>query len=239
MISVSTIYELAKKQQTTQLNIRREYVQHLFLSHFYRQTKTDGIFFKGGTALRLVFGSPRFSEDLDFSTSLSKLKTIEEVLLDTLKEIEREGILTEIIEAKETSGGYLSELFFTLNTQHINILLQFSKRNPKDMGEVMTIANNFIPSYTVILLDRKQLVNEKIQALLTRSKPRDFYDLYFLIRSGLLPNEDKELLIKVKRKLAASTIHFEQELKQFLPNSHWPIIRNFRTSLEREIDRFI
>ncbi len=239
MISISILDELAKRQQTTQLNIRREYVQHVFLSHFYRQTETDAFLFKGGTALRIVFGSPRFSEDLDFSSTLSKTKNIEEAVINTLKEIEREGIQTEIIEAKETTGGYLAEILFKLGSEQINILLQISKRNPKDIGEVATITSGFIPAYIVVLLDRKRLVAEKIQALFTRAKPRDFYDLYFLIRSNLLEQEEKELLVKAKKKLATTSINFEQELKQFLPKSHWLIIRNFKVSLEREIERLI
>lgn len=239
MISTGALNELVIKQQTTLQNIRREYVQHVFLSHFYRQKETDAFLFKGGTAPRIVFGSPRFSEDLDFSSTLVKTKTIEETTLNTLKDIEREGIRPEIIEAKATSGGYLAEIMFTLGTEHISILLQISKRNPKDTGEVITIASEFAPAYTVVLLDRKRLVHEKIQALLTRAKPRDFYDVYFLIRSGLLSKEEKDVLMKVKKKLEGISIDFEQELKQFLPKSHWPIIRDFRTSLEREIGRFI
>ncbi len=40
------------------------------------------------------------------------------------------------------------------------------------------------------------------------------------------------------KKQKTSNINFEIELKQFLPKSHWPILRDFKTSLEREINRF-
>ncbi|MBI3335601.1 MAG: nucleotidyl transferase AbiEii/AbiGii toxin family protein [Candidatus Portnoybacteria bacterium] len=72
MISQDTITKFADRYQTTELTIRREYLQHLFLSYFYKQGNTDNIYFKGGTALRFIYKSPRFSEDLDFSSSLSK-----------------------------------------------------------------------------------------------------------------------------------------------------------------------
>lgn len=238
MISPYALTELAKKCRTTELNMRREYIQHLFLSYFYKQPQADTILFKGGTALRVVFASPRFSEDLDFSATLSDTVETEEAMLATLKEIEREGIGTEILESKETSGGYLSDISFRLRQEQVRILLQFSKRKSGDRGEVITITNEFVPPYTLVMLDRRQLVTEKIQALLTRSKPRDFYDLYFMIRANLLQKQDKQMLTQVKKTLHSTNINFEQELKQFLPNSHWPIIRNLAISLDREIDRF-
>ncbi len=219
--------------------MRREYVQHLFLSYFYRQPHTDGMYFKGGTALRLVFSSPRFSEDLDFSTSLYNVSDIENSIVNTLKEIEREGIKTDIIESKETTGGYLGHIRFTFDHERISILLQFSKRSPHDKGEVVIISSEFLPPYTITLLDRAHLIDEKIHALLTRAKPRDFYDLYFLIRSGLLQKKDKDLLEQAKTKLEKTTINFDAELKRFLPKSYWPIIRHFPHSLEQEIGRFV
>ncbi|KKQ18382.1 MAG: hypothetical protein US31_C0005G0032 [Berkelbacteria bacterium GW2011_GWA1_36_9] len=239
MISSFAIQNLSKKLQTTELNIRREYVQHLFLAHFYHQKEAEQFFFKGDTALRIVFNSPRFSEDLDFSAKLYNTKHIEDAIVSTLNEIEREGIDTEIVESKETTGGYLTNISFRIGNDQITVLLQFSKRRSKDTSEVVTVAGDFIPPYSITLLDRKHLTNEKIQALLTRSKPRDFYDLYYLIRSNLINQEQRKLLTQVKKKLETTKINFGLELKQFLPKSHWPIIKDFKNSLSREIDRFV
>ena len=239
MISSFAIQNLSKKLQTTELNIRREYVQHLFLSHFYHQKEAEQFFFKGGTALRIVFNSPRFSEDLDFSAELYNTKHIEDAIVSTLNEIEREGIDTEIVESKETTGGYLTNISFRIGNDQITVLLQFSKRRSKDTSEVVTVAGDFIPPYSITLLERKHLTNEKIQALLTRSKPRDFYDLYYLIRSNLIDQEQRKLLTQAKKKLETTKINFGLELKQFLPKSHWPIIKDFKNSLSREIDRFV
>jgi len=112
MISQLKIIQLSQQLQTTELNIRREYIQHLFLSYFYKQNGSDLFLFKGGTALRIVFNSPRFSEDLDFSSKKTGLKAIEDIILATLNNIEREGIKTNIVESKSTSGGYLANLEF-------------------------------------------------------------------------------------------------------------------------------
>ena len=72
MISEDTIQAIAKKEQATELNVRREYFQHVFLSHLYRQSESDQTYFKGGTALRLIYRSQRYSEDLDFDTPRSE-----------------------------------------------------------------------------------------------------------------------------------------------------------------------
>ena len=50
-------------------NIVREYFQNVFLAKLYTLSEAEKMLFKGGTALRILYGSPRFSEDLDFSLS--------------------------------------------------------------------------------------------------------------------------------------------------------------------------
>lgn len=238
MITVSNLQLLSEKLQSTQQNIRREYIQHLFLSNLYQQNNSHQILFKGGTALRIVFGSPRFSEDLDFSTQVYNKSLIENIIISTLKEIERSGIKTDIVESKETTGGYFANLTFLIEDIKIPILLQFSKRKKTDKHEIVTISNEFVPPYTISLLSRQQLIEEKIQALLTRSKPRDFYDIYFLIRSNLINQSQKQSLSRVKAILSSTKINFSYELKQFLPKSHWPIIKNFSQNLQTELNKF-
>lgn len=66
--------ELVSQQKTlnAKLNIMREYLQAYLLRILYN----DGVFrstaFLGGTALRFLYGLPRFSEDLDFSLIKNK-----------------------------------------------------------------------------------------------------------------------------------------------------------------------
>lgn len=239
MISKEVAKELANKYQTSSLNVWREYFQHLFLSYFYQQPETDKIYFKGGTALRFIFKSPRFSEGLDFTASLKDAKTIEEILIKTLSEIEREGVKTSLGEAKTTTGGYLAIVSFRNNGDTIKIQVEFSLRPGKKKSETTIIAGEFIPPYNIVHLAKNELVDEKIAALLNRKKPRDFYDLYFILRDDLLSAEEKKILPKALEALKSTSINFSQELKEFLPKSHWLIIRDFPATLEREIKRFV
>jgi predicted nucleotidyltransferase component of viral defense system len=238
MISDKKIQEFAVAKQTTALNVRREYIQHLFLSYFYQQPEASNVFFKGGTALRIAFTSPRFSEDLDFSATLFEIEPLEKAVLNTLSDVEKEGIPTEIRESKKTSGGYLAIISFTLGEETVAIQLEVSLRQGDKSGEVVTIASDFIPTYTITVLKREQLIGEKIQALLTRQKPRDFYDLYFIIRANLLTQEEKTILKQAREVLKETKINFDLELKQFLPKNQWAIIKDFKANLERELERF-
>jgi predicted nucleotidyltransferase component of viral defense system len=240
MITDEALRSLARKFQTTELNVKREYFQHLFLSNFYQQPLTDQVFFKGGTALRMIYNSPRFSEDLDFSSNVNDANQIEAALLETLIAINRENIDIDLVESTITSGGYLAIINFHTEGQiTVSIQLEISLREGEKRGEAVTIASDYVPAYTIISLMKEQLVDEKIKAFLTRKKARDFYDLYFILRANLISTQKKDILSQAMETLSQTSINFEKELKEFLPRSHWAIIRNFPIPLKREIERFL
>lgn len=238
MISSQILNQLSVKLQTSAVNIHREYLQHLFLSSFYQQKDTGEICFKGGTALRLIFRSPRFSEDLDFNVKRIDSGLLENSIQNSLYQIGQIGLSPELIEAKPTTGGYLAQINCPIGSLPISLLLQFSARHPHLSSELITVENDFIPTYSLSLMETHSLVSEKIQALLTRHKPRDYYDLYYLLRANLLTPLDKQLLTKVQTLLKQTSLDFSSELRQFLPESHWPIIKDFKTTLVRELSRF-
>jgi predicted nucleotidyltransferase component of viral defense system len=241
MITADTVKKLSTKYQTQPLNVWREYMQHLFLSYYYQHPDSKKVYFKGGTALRIVYKSPRFSEDLDFSTEIHDKEKHHELLLKAVEATRFEGITSVIEEAKETSGGYLAITKFTLPgfPEPVNLKLEASYRGKELKGELQQISSDFIPPYPVSVLDKDQLIDEKIAALLDRQKPRDFYDLYYLLRSGYITTEQKALLSKALPVVEKTKINFKGELGIFLPVSAHPIIKDFKTTLEREIRRYV
>lgn len=239
MIARDSLTALAAKLQTTELNVRREFFQHLFLSYFYQQPPTNQIYFKGGTALRMLFGNPRFSEDLDFSSMVRDVGVMEAVILESIASIARENIDVDITESTQTTGGYLAILTFRADGVPVSIQLEISFRAGHKTGEPATVVSEFLPAYTIIALAREQLIDEKIEALIDRHKARDFYDLYFILRANLLPPQKRGVLPQALTVLRQSNVSFVQELKEFLPRSHWAIIRGFPETLEREIERFL
>lgn len=238
MISSETIKEFALKNQTTELNIAREYLQNLFLSYFYQQDKSEAILFKGGTALKLIHQSPRYSEDLDFSSTTATERDIRNIIEKTLDEVNREGVGLRITESKSTSGGYLAIIEGTVGEWEIRILINVSLRPQEVEKEAVMITNPLRPPYLVSSLHEDQMVQEKISALLTRKKPRDFFDLYFILRKGMsrkvVASYKEELMSEIK-KIDDKAIN--NELKLFLPRSYWPVLRDFRKTLLKELKR--
>lgn len=250
MITIETLEELARKNQTGVFpNIVREYFQHEFLGELYKLPGAEKLMFKGGTALRVVYGSPRFSEDLDFSlfgVAHNQIKHfVEELFVKALAEIERVGIKVELgVKSDATTGGYFGVASFSVfEYQPVNVEINISSRNGRKMqGELDSIVSDFAPAYTVIHLPQNELVEEKIfGALRERKKPRDFYDLYFMMRKGMLSLDQKKRLAGIKDETVANAIKidFRGELGAFLPADQQAIIRDFNRALEAEINRQI
>lgn len=241
MISKDLIAELTHKYQTTQVNVAREYCQHLFLSYFYQKRKSDHVLFKGGTAIRFLYNSPRFSEDLDFTAYNTNMRQIETIFIDSLDDVAQTGIDVKLEEAKATSGGYFGIVRFTFLDfkQTIQIEVSMRPKKSKIVPEVSLISSDYIPPYNIISLAEKDLIEEKIQALLDRAKPRDFFDIYFLLRSNLSTPKNILPLGKVLKKLEDTKIDFKRELTLFLPKSHHNILKDFKNILKRELQKYV
>jgi len=78
---------LTKKLKIAPLNIVRENIEIEILNAFSQSKLAKKIIFYGGTALRLAYASPRFSEDLDFlMIKKIRAKDLKDLLLDLTKE---------------------------------------------------------------------------------------------------------------------------------------------------------
>lgn len=240
MISHKTITELIHKYQTTEVNVIREYFQHLFLSYFYQKKSSSRIMFKGGTALRIIYQSPRFSEDLDFTAQDIKIQELENNFLDSVSDVEKTGIEVELEEGKITSGGYLAIAHFNLLDFRQALRIEVSLRTQKRLKpEVNLVNSDYIPPFNVIRLPERELVREKVKALLDRAKPRDFFDIYFLLRTDLSIKKGELELDKILDKLEAVKIDFKRELRALLPKTHQAILKDFKGVLRRELGRYL
>ena len=242
MLSLKNLREFTKKFQTIEKNVVREYIQHLFLSSLYKFPKAEKLLFKGGTALRIIYNSPRFSEDLDFTGwNIHQHRLIDELFINTLSEIEKQGIKIDLKEAKPTTGGYLGIIHYSIYDFVGDIKFEISlRKSNKSTKEVSTIVNDYAPHYTILHLSGEGIVKEKIVALLDRKKPRDYYDLYFFLRHPELHKFiGKTLLEQVLNNLEKEKIDFKQDLSVLLPVSHQMVLKDFQSNLIREIKKFI
>lgn len=242
MLSLENLKEFTNKNQTRLENIIREYIQHLFLSSLYKIKGSEKLFFKGGTALKIIYNSPRFSEDLDFDgQNIYQSKLIEDLFVETISEIEKSGIEIGLKEAKKTTGGYLGIISYRLYDISQEMKFEISLRNGKKADyEMTTIVSDYLPPYSIIHSPAKKIVKGKIEALLSREKPRDYYDVYFVLRHPELRKAiNKNQLKRIEQNLSKTEVNFRRELSVLLPVSHQMILKDFKKILTQEIQKYI
>ncbi len=240
MLNINNLEKFIKQAQTNTENVIREYCQHLFLSNLYQRRGSEKLLFKGGTALQMVFHSPRFSEDLDFTGANITSREIEAIFTDTLASIEQTGIPVDLVESKNTTGGHLGIAVFNVYDKKILIQIEISLRHNRNIrGVRVLIENDYVPAYTLVHLPMKELILGKTQALLSRHKPRDFYDYFFLLSGNYPVVKDRKNLELVLKSLRKSKINFRAELKKFLPASHSLHLKDFKRILEKKILNFL
>lgn len=240
MLNIKNLEKFTNQNQTSIENIVREYCQHLFLSYLYKQAGAEKLLFKGGTALRIVFNSPRYSEDLDFTGVNIIQKDIEELFIKVLANLENTGIKIALEEGKSTTGGYLGIIKFHAYNITTTIQVEVSLRNTKKVGATrVLIENDYIPAYTLVHLPEEDIIKEKIEALLSRKKPRDFYDYFFLLSGNYPATKERKNLEAVLKLLQKTDINFRNELREFLPNSHAMHLKDFKNILEQKIQMFL
>ena len=102
MIAQEQVSALARQYKINESVIFREYLQLVFLQKLYQKNPSQGIIFKGGTAIHLIYQAPRFSEDLDFSVTLS-MPEFNAYIKNALKRMEdEEGVTCR--ERKSVAG---------------------------------------------------------------------------------------------------------------------------------------
>ena len=242
MLSLENLKEFTNKGQTRLENIIREYIQHLFLSSLYKIKGSEKLLFKGGTALKIIYGSPRFSEDLDFDgQNIYQTKVIDDLFIETISEIEKIGIEISFKEAKKTTGGYLGIISYRLYDISGEMKFEVSLRGGKRIDyEMATIVSDYLPPYSLIHSPAKEMVKGKIEALLSRGKPRDYYDFYFILRHPELRRAvNKNQLKSIAESINKTTINFKRELSVLLPVSHHLILKDFKKTLLQEIKKYL
>ena len=239
MIDYQVIKQLTSKYQTTEENVVREYLQHLFLQQFYSQPGSEFFLFKGGTSLRVVYQSPRFSEDIDFSGIENGVK-YERILENILERMVLEGIECELVESKSTSGGWLAILRFLVFEKSIAVKNEVSFRKKQLAKETLFIASDFIPAYRVSLLSPQILIREKLSALLSRGKARDIFDLYFILRHTTLrkylkiSKSERERMCEFLKSQDEGVI--KNELQYLLPATFSFVIKDLPKRLMNELE---
>lgn len=198
MITKEQVVNLVKKKKINETTIFREYLQLLFLSELYKEKESQKIFFKGGTAIHLIYKAPRFSEDLDFSVELKEKEFLSFIkkLFGRISKIEN----VKFQEKKSITGRrFLLTAPSTILSYKTFVNLDFSFREKALEPQKSIIETDYPVLFTsfVYHLSKDEIFAEKIRAILTRAKGRDLYDLWFLLNQGAAIDNN---LVKEKLK---------------------------------------
>lgn len=182
MITLSQIQQIAKQSHINENTIYREYLQLSLLSQLYRYPLSEQVYFKGGTAIHLIFGASRFSEDLDFTVNM------EAVDFDRfIDKFFREFAKFEQVSFKPRKTIAGKKFLLTSGTTVLSyptyISLDFSFRE-KVLDPSKSLIQTLYPvqfNSMIHHLSKQEILAEKIRAFLTRDKGRDMYDLWFLL----------------------------------------------------------
>lgn len=180
-----------------QESILKEYLQYKILNSIFNSQYANKLAFLGGTALRILYGSTRFSEDLDFDNfalSEAEFKDLGKIIKDDL---ELEGLNVEINTV--TQNAYrlkirIPKLLFNSGLS--------SQADQKILIQVDTIQQNFHYTLEKPFLNKFEvftqinavpkglLLAQKIYAVVNRKRimGRDFFDVVFLHGIGAKPD---------------------------------------------------
>lgn len=246
MITKEQINELSKKFSIDWYSIVREYLQIIFLSSLYQNKLSQDVFFKGGTAIRLLFNSFRFSEDLDFTSTLS-YKSTENLIEET---IEKTSLILPSIDLKKEKTLFKSfsgSLRYN-DSEHkhpVNVHLEISLRE-KPLTKKETVLETLFPvspNPIIVHFSKEEILAEKTRALMTRAQGRDLFDIWYLLSKDTgfdlkLINKKMELhdkkitLEDVLDKIKSfKEEKIETDLNKYLPSTHRKISTQIKEML--------
>lgn len=219
MITRPELARIAELKRLSLRNAERDYL----LEHMLYSTSGFRRFlvFKGGSALYKFYNLNRFSEDLDFDI-VGRRFDPSALVKHVLRNLERVGIARATSEEEEHRNEInirftvTGPLYDGSRASLSRIALNFSKRERPTSASEMLLAASYpeIPSFELFVLGAGEIAAEKIRAIMTREKPRDVYDLWFLIKRGA---EVDRSLVNRKLKIYGLEFHpktFREKLRQ-------------------------
>lgn len=246
MISHTQLEQLSQYFKIDKFTIFREYLQILFLNYLYKEKLAEKFYFKGETCLHLFYNSPRFSEDLDFSTTLSE-KKIKDLLKKIMKNFQLEtpgANLNFIYRGKKSLRFRLKYESESLKYPQ-TIRLDFSLEKIFLEPNTLSLKTKFpIAFFSLVSCQKEEeILAEKARAFLWRKKGRDIFDLWYLLDKGILINQ--KLL---EKKLRMANLKFDEnsflkkiknypekkiylDLAKFLPANYRKIIPKLKERL--------
>lgn len=186
-------------------NIVREYLQARILGALQRVGAMVPLAFQGGTALRFLYSSARYSEDLDFALEGSRsLYDLRAFLQRVRAEFNAEGYMAEIKLSDKKAVhsafikfiGLLNELGLSPRSQEvISVKIEVDTNPPAGANLTTTVIRRHV-TLQLHHHDQASLLAGKLHAVLQRPyvKGRDLYDLLWYLSDPAWPAPNLVLL---------------------------------------------
>lgn len=185
---------------TATMNAEQEVCQKIALAGLHRGGFFDHAAFYGGTCLRMFYGLPRFSEDMDFSLTKKRDDIHLENYFDAIREeFNLAGFDITITKKKKKAFGKVESAFLKENTEAYDIKFQ-TKKTVKVKIELDTDPPLLFNteqkllmqpySFMVRCFTLPDLYAGKMHALVYRAwqrrvKGRDWFDFEWYVRNGV------------------------------------------------------
>ena len=195
----------SSRDPTRRRNLAREYLQALILGSMQSVGAMIPLAFHGGTALRFLYGSQRYSEDLDFTLEGNRENYEFRTYLKSIRsDLEAQGyeVVLKISDQRVVHSAFIVfpglpyELNFSPNVdERLSIKLEVDTNPPTGAGLETTL----IRKYVVLRLqhhDQASLLAGKLHAILQRPflKGRDLYDLIWYLSDPDWPQPNMRML---------------------------------------------
>jgi len=190
-ITLDELKIIADEKKLDIVMIEKDYLLTYLL---YLIRNINNIYFKGGTALNKIYlEHKRLSEDLDFTVT-DNINRIEQEIREKLKET----IFNNITHDKRVDNFVRLIIHYKLFHEKGTIFIDLNKRAKiylkPELKELRHFYPDYIPKFEIKTLHIKEIIAEKMVAIVQRYAPRDYYDVYNIIKKKL--PIDKKLLKK-------------------------------------------
>lgn len=144
------------------------------------------IVFKGGTALKLFYDLPRYSEDIDYD-STGKLSP--QNLMENIKTVAAKK-KWEVTDEAVKYNTILVELRFRGPERNFRLKIEISTREKELKTTILSLRG--VP---VISLEQPFLMTEKLITFVDRQAGRDYFDAWFILNNAF-PLDERLILQK-------------------------------------------
>jgi len=235
--------DILKERSSAGFSLRQtfqEQFQKAVLTYLSKENTFQQLVLQGGTALRLFYHNPRFSEDLDFVTVENKNTfNVSPVLHNSISFLLSQfPFLQEVTCKKQKEDELLQRYILTTHSsnpdQHIRLHIEYV-HVPSHENEPRILS--FPPLQPVVRVETQQeILTDKVLALCYRPylKGRDLWDIYYLTKEQQIPIQ-WDLLWK-KTKDYHCSIQETQKALQQIPTL---LQDQGKQALEKEMQRFL